>query len=144
MFVGSRACAKPRLACVRVVESAGLCILSSLLPTATPSDSLSMSLPQASSSSTLNTHRIANARRPAQLRFHVSTASASISDLRLQVCALSSGGTAEAEHEEESKAVLRPSYFRERTLALNDEIVDQVVDATTGSVMWTVHRPVRG
>lgn len=38
----------------------------------------------------------------------------------------------------------RPLYFRQRTLTLKDEIVDRLIDATTGKASWTIHRPTRG
>lgn len=63
----------------------------------------------------------------------VQTETDSFQDLRLQVI----------ETAQLSRSA-RPVLFRERSLTAQDEIVDQLVDATTGKTAWTIHRPTRG
>ena len=70
------------------------------------------------------------------ISFIVHTETGGISDLRLQVSHEPSSAS--------SKQPLRPVYFRQRELTERNEIVDKVIDASTGRVCWTVHRPTRG
>ena len=70
----------------------------------------------------------------ASISYVVHTNSHGISDLRLQV----------SQEASSSKQPLRPVYFRERVLTEHNEIVDKILDATTGRICWTIHRPTRG
>lgn len=71
----------------------------------------------------------------------VSTKTDLLQDLRLQI-------TPALPHYSKRQTALnkppRPLYFRERTLSLQNEIVDEIIDATTGHPAWTIHRPTRG
>lgn len=63
------------------------------------------------------------------LEYYIETVSDDLIDCRLQIV-----------HPGASKAV----WYRERSLSEDDEIVDKLVDARTGRIAWTSHRPVRG
>lgn len=78
------------------------------------------------------------------MRFDVQTATASVSDLRLQVVDVEEQEEDKGERPVEEKRPRRPRWFRERLLTTQDEIVDRLVDANTAHVAWTAHRPVRG
>ncbi|SPO20646.1 uncharacterized protein UTRI_00122 [Ustilago trichophora] len=71
---------------------------------------------------------------PDLLSYIVHTETIGISDLRLQVSQKASS----------SKQPLRPVYLRERVLTEHNEIVDNIIDANTGRICWTIHRPTRG
>ncbi|CDU23690.1 uncharacterized protein SPSC_02319 [Sporisorium scitamineum] len=95
--------------------------------------------PTASTSNTkrttkYNTDDNAAANDGGLISYIVHTDSHGISDLRLQV----------SQEASSSKQPLRPVYFRERTLTEHNEIVDNILDANSGSICWTVHRPTRG
>jgi hypothetical protein len=79
--------------------------------------------------------------RPAYL---VAPASAAVSDLRLEVCALPPGTSRQPSAAELRRARLSPAWFKERVLGAAGEIVDRLVDARSAQCRWTVHRPVRG
>ncbi|PWN39428.1 hypothetical protein IE81DRAFT_369104 [Ceraceosorus guamensis] len=89
---------------------------------------------------------IASSSRPSAVaEYVVSTATTSISDLRIQVCLPVPESSAAS-----ASKVERPIWFKERTLSseldstLGDEIVDNLIDANSGRVKWSTARPVRG
>lgn len=113
--------------------------IASATPSATRTDRPQHRYPPAASpSSSQSTHSNAfdTSTGPSTLSYIIHTETNGISDLRLQVS-----------HEaipSSSKHPLRPAYFRERVLTDQNEIVDNIVDASTGRICWTIHRPTRG
>lgn len=92
--------------------------------------------PVASSSQSGDKHAFDTSSGPDTLNYVIHTETNGVSDLRLQVS-----------HEPStsfSKQPLRPVYFRERVLTDQNEIVDNIIDASTGRICWTIHRPTRG
>ncbi|PWZ02963.1 hypothetical protein BCV70DRAFT_197208 [Testicularia cyperi] len=70
----------------------------------------------------------------------VHSQTSGVSDTSLQVSFLPSSAHTRAKQ----KQPLRPAYLRERILTHRNEIVDKIVDASSGRVCWTIHRPTRG
>lgn len=102
--------------------------------TSTPQQTPVHSYPPSASSSAHRPDSLGGSYGPDTLTFLVHTQTDGISDLRLQVSHEASS----------SKQPPRPAYFRERTLTENNEIVDSIIDATTGRTCWSVHKPTRG
>lgn len=63
------------------------------------------------------------------LEYAIEAVSEDLIDCRLQVVPINS-----------SKA----KWYQERILSDQDEIVDNLIDARDGRILWTLHRPVRG
>lgn len=63
------------------------------------------------------------------LQYDIETVSDDLLDCRLQIIPL--GGT-------------KAKWYQERSLSEQDEIVDKLIDAKTGRIAWSSHRPVRG
>ncbi|GAC73316.1 hypothetical protein PANT_9d00043 [Moesziomyces antarcticus T-34] len=102
--------------------------------TSTPQQTPVHSYPPSASSSAPRPDSLGGSYGPDTLTYLIHTQTDGISDLRLQVS-----------HEpSSSKQPPRPAYFRERALTENNEIVDSIIDATTGRTCWSVHRPTRG
>lgn len=62
------------------------------------------------------------------LEYSVETVSDDVLDWRLQVAPVNG----------------KAQWYRERALSEQDEIVDRLIEARTGKVVWTAHRPARG
>ncbi|SNX81394.1 uncharacterized protein MEPE_00099 [Melanopsichium pennsylvanicum] len=83
---------------------------------------------------TQQTDKFDAALEPNTISYLVHTETNGISDLRLQV----------SQEASSSKEPLRPIYFRERFLSEHNEIVDNILDANTARICWSIHRPTRG